>query len=173
MITVCELVGFDAFDGLRGWVPDHGIVIWGHGDGASGECSDLEPVAACAFNPVFNGLIDGLVSIRVETNGSPMSVGVVDGKCPEIIDDLFGCSIFEQFFNDWAEGKFEKLLIFSVPDEDLFLFMKAVSAFCGVPEGVCVADSEGCEADDAADDTCGCVGGESDDEVSNEVFGCF
>lgn len=53
-------MGFDTFDGFCVWIPDHSIVIGGHGDGASGAGGDFEPVVAGTFDPVFDGLIYGL-----------------------------------------------------------------------------------------------------------------
>ena len=164
-------MGFGAFDGLGGGVPGHGVVVGGHGDGASGVGGEFEPMVAFAFDPVFDGLEYGLVGGGVEADGAPVVVGVVDGEGAEVIDDSCWCSVVEECFNDLVKWKFEELFVFGVPEEDFFSSMEAVAAFGGVPEGVGVADSEGGEADDAADDAGGGVGGEADDEVADEVFG--
>ena len=50
-------MGFDTFDGFCVWIPDHGVVVGGHGDGASGAGGDFEPVVAGTFDPVFDGLM--------------------------------------------------------------------------------------------------------------------
>ena len=94
LIAGFELVGFDAFDGLGGGVPDHGVVVGGHGDGASGVGCDCEPVVAGAFDPMFDGLEDGVTGGGVDTDGSPVSKGIINGKGPKVIDNLGWGSLF-------------------------------------------------------------------------------
>ncbi len=145
-------MGLGAFDGFCEWVPGHSVVVGGHGDGASGAGGDFDPVVAGAFDPVFDGLVDGLVGGGVEADGAPVSIGIIDCKCTEVVDDFVWCSLFKEFFNDVTEGVFEEFALAGVPDEDFFVCMEAVASFCCVPEGVGVADAEGGESDDASDD---------------------
>ena len=88
MVADFELVGFDAFDGVGGGVPDHGVVVGGHGDGASGLGGDFEPVVARPFYTVFDGLMYGLIGGGVEADGAPMMVWVFYCKCSEVVDNL-------------------------------------------------------------------------------------
>jgi len=77
-------------------------VVGGHGESASGVGGDFEPVVAGPFDPVFDGLVDGLMSSGVETDGAPVSIGIINGKCSEIIDYLILCFLFEKFIYNLA-----------------------------------------------------------------------
>ena len=72
-------MGFFAFECVGYRVPGHGVVIWGHGDGATGQGGDFEPVVTGPFDPVVDGLVDGVMGSGVEADGTPMVVGIVDG----------------------------------------------------------------------------------------------
>ena len=109
-------MGFGAFDGVGGGVPDHGVVVGGHGDGAAGQGGDFEPVVTVAFDPVFDGLVDGLMGGGVEADGAPMVVGIVDGEGSEVVDNLRWCSFFKEFVNEVSEGEFEEFFVVGVPD---------------------------------------------------------
>ena len=144
-----------------------------HSEVATSGCGYGDPLSVGAFDPVFDGLEERFLSFRVDADDAEVRVGILDGEGAIIIDEFFVSAVVEFIVDEVLDGGGVKSLGMGVPKSDVFGAGKAVAAFGGMPVRMSEADFGFGEADDATNNTGAGVGGDTEDEVAEEVIAGF